>query len=256
MRVSAMQALLALGVVCGHTEARLHKPDKDKGKDASKKDGNETFSGADAPLTEDGYKVVASLKKDAEMEAFVKRILAAEGKQVKESGAAELDGFVPFFSGTRGEQSLSSLRQELHTAHWVQRASNLEVDMAMDTLKTQRVSSLSNASAYALAIASALSSKGQSSKTRVFVEADLSNKPLRQLRDELREAKDEQAQVVFQREDGKVMVTSPRLMALEMAKSPLKRWAQVMKNKREEVFRSSQSKRPTRILDVEAETAK
>lgn len=197
-------------------------------------------TGTSASLTEDGYQLVASLKNDAEMGAYIRRILASEGKQVRTNADSEVDGFVPFFSGTRGTQSLRTLRHELQKVNWTNRASNLEVDMALDTLKSERISSMSNVSAYAMAIAGALSSpsQGGSSRTRVFVEADLGSKPLKQLSEELAETQDAKAQVVFQREDGKVIVTSARDMALELIKSPLKRWTEAMNAKRKEAASS------------------
>lgn len=227
MTIHGMLVLIA--VRCVGVEARLQV--RDKLEPAS-------VTGTSASLTEDGYQLVASLKNDAEMGSYVRRLLANEGKQVRPGADSEVDGFVPYFSGTRSTQSLQLLRQQLRTVTWTRRASNLEVDMALDTLKSERVSSLSNASAYALAIAGALSSQDGSSRTRIFVEADLANKPLKQLSEELAEAKESKAQVVFQREDGKVIVTSPRDMALQMMMRPLKRWTEAMKAQRDQASES------------------
>jgi len=69
------------------------------------------LSGATAPLTEDGYSMVARLKTDAEMATFVRRVVASEARIVVDDAA--FNGIVPFYSGTTSAQSLGALLVEI-----------------------------------------------------------------------------------------------------------------------------------------------
>lgn len=198
----------------------------------------ETQSGAAASLTEEGYRRVANLKNDQEMEAYIRRILASEGLKVRDGAEHDLDGFTPFFSGTQDVQSLKQLRQELDRVSWVTRETNLEVDMALDTLKNERPSGLSNVSAYALAIANAMSATEGAVKPRIFVESELRRKPISVLTAELREVAAENAKVVLQREDGSVTVVDPDTVAVDFARMPLEHWADEVRDVRETKFLS------------------
>jgi len=73
--------------------------------------------GDKVPLSEKGYQLVAALKSDEEMKHFVHRLLEKEGRYVKE--VAELNGLVPFYSGTQNVQNVENLKKELRSALWV-----------------------------------------------------------------------------------------------------------------------------------------
>lgn len=76
-------------------------------------------SGSSSALDESGYKMVAALRSDDEMKIYIKRILAAEGRQMLTGSEAHLDAFIPDFSGTRGVADYASLWQGLLNARWV-----------------------------------------------------------------------------------------------------------------------------------------
>merc|ERR1719401_3317183 len=156
--------------------------------------------------------------------------------KVKDGAEQTLDGFAPFFSGTQAVQSLKKLREELDRVNWVRRETNLEVDMALDTLRNEHPSSLSNVSAYAFAIASAMSSQEGAVKPRIFVESELRRKPISVLTAELREVAQEKAKVVLQREDGSVTVVDPDSVAVDFARMPLEHWADEVKDVKEMRF--------------------
>lgn len=76
------------------------------------------LSGSTAPLTEDGYSMVANMKSDAEMMTFVRRVVASEARTVIDDTA--LNGVVPFYSGTTSAQSLDNLKAEIRRgSNWV-----------------------------------------------------------------------------------------------------------------------------------------
>lgn len=76
------------------------------------------LSGTTAPLTEDGYSMVARLKSDAEMATFLRRVVASEARIVVDEAA--FNGVVPFYSGTTSAQSLGNLIAEIrHGSSWV-----------------------------------------------------------------------------------------------------------------------------------------
>lgn len=67
--------------------------------------------GSTASLTEDGYRQVAKLKDDNEMKNFIVRVIENYDCKVEDVGG--LMGFVPWFSGTTGTQSLAQLEDAL-----------------------------------------------------------------------------------------------------------------------------------------------
>jgi len=72
---------------------------------------------AETPLTESGYQLVALRKSDDEMMAFAHRVAESEARHV--GNTTELNRLVPYYSGTKGVQSLEALKQELRQAWWV-----------------------------------------------------------------------------------------------------------------------------------------
>eukprot|EP00928_Gymnodinium_smaydae_P096801 TRINITY_DN8623_c0_g1_i2.p1 TRINITY_DN8623_c0_g1~~TRINITY_DN8623_c0_g1_i2.p1 ORF type:complete len:182 (-),score=42.68 TRINITY_DN8623_c0_g1_i2:112-588(-) len=77
--------------------------------------------GDSAPLTENGYWSVASLKDDDAMRSFVLRVMTAFGLRPKSDGDAELNGFVLWYSGSKATQNLATMIKELKSASWVER---------------------------------------------------------------------------------------------------------------------------------------
>jgi len=73
--------------------------------------------GEDFYLSEAGYQAIAALKSDDAMAAFSRVLLAKEGKMVSDEG--ELNGLVPWFSGTSAVQTLMTLKTELLSKNWV-----------------------------------------------------------------------------------------------------------------------------------------
>jgi len=73
--------------------------------------------GATASLDEHGYQSVASLQNDAEMKAFVLRVILAGNGTVQDS--THLQGFAPWYSGTSTTQTFNALVSELATSDWV-----------------------------------------------------------------------------------------------------------------------------------------
>eukprot|EP00928_Gymnodinium_smaydae_P061646 TRINITY_DN45682_c0_g1_i1.p1 TRINITY_DN45682_c0_g1~~TRINITY_DN45682_c0_g1_i1.p1 ORF type:complete len:627 (-),score=163.19 TRINITY_DN45682_c0_g1_i1:98-1978(-) len=77
-----------------------------------------TASGAVAALNEVGYQAVVDLRFDAQMEVFVRRLIAAYGANISGS-ADELRKVVPYYSGTLSMRSFEALLQELRAAPWL-----------------------------------------------------------------------------------------------------------------------------------------
>lgn len=75
-------------------------------------------SGQTAPMTEEGYQAVAVLKSDKEMKTFVRRVLAEQHRRLRQFHSGGLNRFVPFYSGTRGVQTLARMIEELKTVRW------------------------------------------------------------------------------------------------------------------------------------------
>jgi len=73
----------------------------------------------DYPVTEEGYQKVAALHNDSEMNQFVWKVLDADNVRVTNQG--ELNGLIPWFSGTEATQSLAQLRVELHKKTWIEK---------------------------------------------------------------------------------------------------------------------------------------
>ena len=81
-------------------------------------------SGKHAPLTEEGYWLVASDPRDSEMQIYIIRVLESLGLQAND--AAALNQLLPKHSGTQGVSSLQQLKEDLRNASWVgPRASGL-----------------------------------------------------------------------------------------------------------------------------------
>eukprot|EP00929_Paragymnodinium_shiwhaense_P061955 TRINITY_DN3093_c1_g1_i1.p1 TRINITY_DN3093_c1_g1~~TRINITY_DN3093_c1_g1_i1.p1 ORF type:complete len:320 (-),score=56.67 TRINITY_DN3093_c1_g1_i1:103-1005(-) len=76
-------------------------------------------SGTTAALDEVGYSLVAALRNDAEMKAYIYRLLDLERLGIKGDAGSALDAFVPDFSGTRNVQTLAKLREALRSVAWV-----------------------------------------------------------------------------------------------------------------------------------------
>jgi hypothetical protein len=75
---------------------------------------NTNALGNAAPLTEKGYRAVAKLKDDRQMNLFVKRAIASHNLRIVDGGA--LRGLVPYYSGNRAVQSLSALVEDFSKA--------------------------------------------------------------------------------------------------------------------------------------------
>merc|ERR1719329_1379665 len=74
--------------------------------------------GRTAPLNEKGYQRVASMKSNAHMRAFMRRILNAANKKVADEGA--FDALAPYYDGEISVQNFEQLQSELLAADWVQ----------------------------------------------------------------------------------------------------------------------------------------
>jgi hypothetical protein len=88
--------------------------------------GDGETSGRNAPLTEQGYRMIARKHNPYEMEVYVHRLVQSMKMDVKSK--AGLHGFVPYFDCERGAKSLTDLRAELVTSakspdSWVTMAS-------------------------------------------------------------------------------------------------------------------------------------
>merc|ERR1712187_1071431 len=77
-------------------------------------------TGKHAPLTEEGYWLVASDPRDSEMELFVQRVLLKMGRVAVDAHA--LRAFTSRHSGRFGLTSLATLQAELLEASWVRQA--------------------------------------------------------------------------------------------------------------------------------------
>lgn len=90
---------------------------KKKKKSRHKDDVGGDGIGTNVPLTEKGYQLVADLKDDDEMRAFIQRVIRQDARYVND--IAQLSGVVPFYSGEQHVQSLAALREEIRRAPWV-----------------------------------------------------------------------------------------------------------------------------------------
>eukprot|EP00928_Gymnodinium_smaydae_P098826 TRINITY_DN9276_c0_g1_i1.p1 TRINITY_DN9276_c0_g1~~TRINITY_DN9276_c0_g1_i1.p1 ORF type:complete len:507 (-),score=94.48 TRINITY_DN9276_c0_g1_i1:130-1578(-) len=73
--------------------------------------------GACASIDRYGFRQVSLLRSDAQMEIFIRRLIAAHGGSLHSTD--DLIGFVPFYSGGADGKSFDSLKQELRDAQWV-----------------------------------------------------------------------------------------------------------------------------------------
>merc|ERR1719359_1488399 len=81
----------------------------------SKEQGiGKSMSGKTAPLNERGYKGVAKLRSQKQMEIYVRRLVASQGLYVVDDGA--LKGMVPYYSGAKATQSFKALTTEIEKA--------------------------------------------------------------------------------------------------------------------------------------------
>lgn len=71
-------------------------------------------SGMDAPLNEIGYKKVAKLKSQTEMETFVKRVISQRKLYIVDEGS--LKGLLPYYDGVKAKQSYKALDEEISRA--------------------------------------------------------------------------------------------------------------------------------------------
>lgn len=69
-----------------------------------------------APISEEGYQMVAKLRHPDAMKVFSRRLVKMEGGRVQSEG--DLSGMVPFYDGEVSVQSFAKLRQELLSARW------------------------------------------------------------------------------------------------------------------------------------------
>jgi len=90
---------------------------------------NDSVSGDTAPLTEEGYRMVASLRDDQQMLRFMERVLSMDGQKVQRGYEAELAGMAPWYDGNSGEvQSLESMRTELGDKVWILQSASFTED--------------------------------------------------------------------------------------------------------------------------------
>merc|ERR1719326_2113057 len=90
--------------------------------------------GRNAPLSETGYKSVASRKSKPHMLAFARRILDARGLKCADEGA--LTGLMAYFDGEIAVQSFDALSKELVSAPWASpRAAAAEAEAAPQLLQ-------------------------------------------------------------------------------------------------------------------------
>lgn len=73
-----------------------------------------------APLTEEGYQLVAALKSDADMKVLIIRLIHEGGRTVQAANQPQLDAFVSKFIGVRQVQSLAALRDAILRQIWVE----------------------------------------------------------------------------------------------------------------------------------------
>lgn len=88
-------------------------------------------SGSTAPLTEEGYQLINALRNYVEMEAYVKRVVAAEGRRFQNHSEAELTSFVTKCSADQDVKSFAHLQNMLRLATWLE----LDLDPKMDKLQ-------------------------------------------------------------------------------------------------------------------------
>lgn len=81
----------------------------------------------DAPLTEAGYRKVASYPFVFPMKDFIRQVISSKGWSVKDETG--LSGFAPWYS-TKAHQSLAQMEEELASAAWVDHGRAAEGDVS------------------------------------------------------------------------------------------------------------------------------
>jgi len=95
-------------------------------------------SGSTADLTESGYQLVAALRSTADIKAFICRLIAADGRQVRAGADSELDALANQFSDVHQTHSLAHLQEAISRAVWVELILDPKKDklvLAMDLQK-------------------------------------------------------------------------------------------------------------------------
>jgi len=75
--------------------------------------------GSVAPITEEGYHMVASFHNNTEMRKYIRRVMTEDNVTVLPLHEGHLHGFTPFYSGVKTTQSLAAMRREMTRAVWV-----------------------------------------------------------------------------------------------------------------------------------------
>lgn len=96
-----------------------------------------TDLGLSVPLTEEGYQQVAALKSDQSMEFFAVRILNSKG--MESTNESELQGLVPWFSGSKAVQSFAKLGTEAMSKPWVKKAVDSNEDLSKSSAQSATV---------------------------------------------------------------------------------------------------------------------
>lgn len=96
---------------------------------------DEEVSGRNAPLTEEGYRMIARKRNPSEMSRFVSRVL--NGMRMHLTSKAGLHGFLPYFDCEKGAQSLTDLQAEIeasakHSNSWVAMGPSRQLDLNGD----------------------------------------------------------------------------------------------------------------------------
>jgi hypothetical protein len=133
MMAWAMVALQSLAVDCGSPIVLLQLRADAVEKKTTEKDIIVTVGSHESPaeLTEAGYSEVANMHDDAEMTSFVRKLVKTLGLVVTNEG--ELQGFVPWFSGSKAVQNFQDMHDELLLKDWIE--GDKENAAAMDLLK-------------------------------------------------------------------------------------------------------------------------
>lgn len=88
--------------------------------------------GSTAILGEDGIRQVALLKDHTQMSVFILRLIEKGGFEVKAGHMDDLNGLVPWYSGTLASQSFENLKIELAKAKWLMKAGHERVLQGAD----------------------------------------------------------------------------------------------------------------------------
>jgi len=74
-------------------------------------------TGDSAPLTEQGYQSIATMRSDTEMNVFIRRLMESKNLVCVDDSA--LTGFVGWYSGDKATQTFMLLENQLHSQSWV-----------------------------------------------------------------------------------------------------------------------------------------